>query len=322
LHALPQLTATVGREEGKVPGAAEVAELVELFGRVSDPRKRRGVRHRIAAVLTVTVFAVLAGARNYRQIGDAVADLPQELLALAGVRRHRRSGWCQPPSEPTIRRVVEGIDAAQADALVGGWLRERLQRRGATGVATGIAMDGKVVRNSDAGDGDVRLFSALHHDQAVVIAQVQVPPDTNETTQVAALFDGVDLTGAVVTGDAAHTQHATAAYLVEQKHCDYLLQVKGNQPSLLAQVAAALPPAAPGSEHHLDIDTGHGRTVHRAIWTAPADSVDFPHVQQVFRVRRDVFDATGQRVSKEIGFWRRSCEQPRARWMSYIDPGS
>jgi DDE_Tnp_1-associated len=108
-HALPQLTAIVDREDGQGPGAADVAELVELFGRVSDPRKPRGVRHRIAAVLTVTVFAVLAGARNYRQIGDAVADLPQELLTLAGVRRHRRGGRCQPPSEPTIRRVVEGM---------------------------------------------------------------------------------------------------------------------------------------------------------------------------------------------------------------------
>jgi len=112
-HALPQLTATAGREDGQLPGAADVAELAGLSGRVSDPRKPRGVRHRIAAVLTVTVFAVLAGARNYRLIGDAVADLPEELLALAAVRRHRRTGWCQPPSEPTIRRVVEGIDTAQ-----------------------------------------------------------------------------------------------------------------------------------------------------------------------------------------------------------------
>jgi hypothetical protein len=61
----------------------------------------------------------------------------------------------------------------------------------------------------------------------------------NEITQVGALFDGVDLAGVVVTGEAAHPQHATARYLVEQKHCDCLLQVKGNQPGLLAEVLAA-----------------------------------------------------------------------------------
>jgi hypothetical protein len=40
-------------------------------------------------------------------------------------------------------------------------------------------VDDKVVRNSDAGTGDARLFFALHHDPAVVIAQVHVPADTN-----------------------------------------------------------------------------------------------------------------------------------------------
>jgi hypothetical protein len=58
-------------------GVAGVGQLVGLFARVPDPRKPRGVRHRIAAVLTVTVFAVLTGARNYRQIADAAADLPR-----------------------------------------------------------------------------------------------------------------------------------------------------------------------------------------------------------------------------------------------------
>lgn len=90
------------------------------------------------------------------------------------------------------------------------------------------------------------------------------------------------------------------AYLVEQKGCDYLFTVGGNQPDLLAEVAATLPSAAPGSEHHLDIGSGHGRTVHRAIWIAPADGIGLPHARQVLRIRRDVFDTGGQRISKEI----------------------
>ena len=38
-----------------------VHALVEMLGMVADPRKPRGVRHRIGAVLAVTVFAALAG---------------------------------------------------------------------------------------------------------------------------------------------------------------------------------------------------------------------------------------------------------------------
>jgi predicted transposase YbfD/YdcC len=70
-------------------------------------------------------------------------------------------------------------------------------------------------------------------------------------------------------------------------------------PSLLAGVSSKLSTATdPG--HHLDIDHSHGRVVHRQIWTTDATGIDFPHAEQVFRIRRDVFDHTGQRISKDI----------------------
>jgi len=40
--------------------------------------------------------------------------------------------------------------------------------------------------------------------------------------------------------------------------------------------------------------------VHRQIWATDADGIDFPAAAQVFRIRRDVFDPSGQRISKEI----------------------
>ena len=54
-----------------------------------------------------------------------------------------------------------------------------------------------------------------------------------------ALFTGTDLTGMVITGDAAHAQHATAAYLTAQRGGHYALTVKGNQPTPLAHPGAA-----------------------------------------------------------------------------------
>ena len=70
-------------------------------------------------------------------------------------------------------------------------------------------------------------------------------------------------------------------------------------PSLLHDVAVKLF-TADNPRHHLDIDQSHGRTVHRQIWTTDAEGIDFPHAAQVFKIRRDVFDHTGQRISKEI----------------------
>jgi hypothetical protein len=53
-------------------------------------------------------------------------------------------------------------------------------------------------------DGQVKLFAALLHEEKVIIAQGRIPDQTNEITQVQELLDLVDLTGAVVTADAAH----------------------------------------------------------------------------------------------------------------------
>jgi hypothetical protein len=102
----------------------------------------------------------------------------------------------------------------------------------------------------------------------------------------------------VVTGDAARTRHATAEYLIG-RDADYVLTLKANQPILLGQVAAKLFATADGPRHREE-DGSHGRIVHRQIQAAPADGIDFPGAAQIFRMRRDVFDLAGQRLSKEV----------------------
>lgn len=96
----------------------QVAALAGLFGQVSDPRKARGVRHRLSAVLTVLTMALLCGARNFRQAADRVAELPQSLLAAAGARRHPVLGIRIAPGRDTLRRLVEAVDAAAMDHLM------------------------------------------------------------------------------------------------------------------------------------------------------------------------------------------------------------
>jgi hypothetical protein len=123
-----------------VPGLQVISALRQLFGQLIDPRRPRGVRHKLASVLTITVLTALAGAGNFRQAGDQAADLPETLLAAAGARISPRTGQREPPSAATIRRVVEGIDAAHADALVGRWLAACVAAARAQTATTGEAV--------------------------------------------------------------------------------------------------------------------------------------------------------------------------------------
>ena len=203
-----------------------------MLAQVADPRKRRGRRFTLAFTLAVAVVCVLAGARSFREIGDQAADLPQDMLAALGGVPCPLRRRIPVPSEKRIRTLLQDLDGDALDVIIGGWLRSLAA--GEAGPQDGppehVAIDGKWLRG--VGDGPVKLFSALQHGDGVIIAQTRIPDDTNETTQVKALLDPVDLTGAVVTADAAHASRETAAYIAGARGADYLLTVKGNTPGL------------------------------------------------------------------------------------------
>ena len=48
---------------------------------VPDPRDPRGIRHRLAVILSIAVLATLRGATSLVTIGEVAAELPEEALA-------------------------------------------------------------------------------------------------------------------------------------------------------------------------------------------------------------------------------------------------
>jgi predicted transposase YbfD/YdcC len=291
-----RVTAVTSNDED-VPG------LLEVLAQVRDPRKRRGRRFGLVFLLAVAVVCVLAGAKNFREIGDQAADLPQELLARLGGRPRPLLRRITVPSEKRIRTLLQALDATALDMLAGGWLRALAGAGCLEPLLTAIAIDGKWLRG--VGDGQVKLFAAMLHDEKVMIAQHRIPDDTNEITQVKDLLDPVDLAGAVVTADAAHAQHDTAAYIAGPaaeggRDADYLLTVKGNQPGLQKAIYDKINAVGRAGPDHLSIDYSHGRIIKRSIWVTEAGGIRFPHARQVLRIRRDAYHLDGTAISKEI----------------------
>lgn len=289
---------TVTSADDELPG------LLEVLGQVPDPRRRRGRRYTLVFLLAVAMACVLAGARNFREIGDQACDLPQEVLARLGGTPHPLLRTIIAPSEKRIRTVLQEIDAARLDELAGGWLRGLADAGRLENLLRAIAIDGKWLRG--IGDGQqVKLFAAMLHEDKVIIAQHAIPEDTNEITQVRQLLDPVDLAGAVVTGDAAHAQRGTAEYIAGcqdegNRGSAYFLFVKGNQPGLQRAVYDAIQARCPREPDHVEIDYGHGRIIKRSLRAADAAGIDFPHVTRAVRIRRDGYDAAGALISKEI----------------------
>src|SRR5262245_65800721 len=141
-----------------------------MLGRVTDRRSRRGRIYELVFLLAASLVAVLAGATNFRQISDHIADFPQSLLAKLGARWCWFRGALGWPSERTIRRVLENIDADELDRVAGEWLYRNARADDQGGLV--LAIDGKVLRGAWTDENEqFTLFSAMINGVGVTVAQ-------------------------------------------------------------------------------------------------------------------------------------------------------
>ena len=280
---------------------AGISSLLGMLASVTDPRSPQGIQHALEFVLAVCVVAMLAAAKNYAEIARHAADMPQPLLRKLGAEWCWFRFRCKHPSESTIRNVLTRIDAAALDRITGAWLAAHA-RKNAEGEWI-IAVDGKVMRGAWTDEnGKVTLFSAMLHREAVTIAQVRVPDGTNEITQAETLLNAAGIPegeSALVTLDAAHTQRETAEYIRGKPGWDYLMTVKGNQPSLQREVFDKILPLLPEAPHHVTEEHSRGRIKRWSCWITGAEGIDFPDARQAAFIRREIFEISGGRISKE-----------------------
>lgn len=162
---------------GEVPTAARQS-LLQALDSVPDPRHKRGVCHRFGAILFVSIYAVVAGARSFTAIAEWAAD------AVASTAQALPDVGISAPNATTIRRALSRAVGDDFDAVIGSWIAAQLA---ATPVAAGgtvwcraVAVDGKTLRGSRCGDGRARhLMACLDHGSGVVLGQVDVDIKTN-----------------------------------------------------------------------------------------------------------------------------------------------
>jgi hypothetical protein len=213
--------------------------LFAVLGTITDPRKRRGIRHQVQSVLAIAVCATLAGARSFTAIAEWAAEQSREVLLKLGCKRG------QPPCDRTVSRVLHAVDAAEVDRRTGAWVAQQVHLQGRA-----ISVDGKTLRGSrDGAKAAVHLLSAIVHGSGTVVAQVAVGAKTNEIPRLKDLLAELDLQGGVVTADALHTQRETARYIVEDKDAHYVFTVKDNQPTLRDDIETLHLDAFPPSAH-------------------------------------------------------------------------
>lgn len=283
------------------PIVIDMDGLRSYLARIPDPRKARGQRYRLVDVLTLLILAKLGGQDQIKGMVEWVKYRAASLIDLLKMPR------CSVPHQTTYERILARLDVAVVEQVLGQYLAQR------QGQNVCISIDGKTLRGTICSEipQGVHLLAAYEPQQGVVLLQVEVDGKENEISAAPRLLQQLDLNGCIVTADAMHTQVKLCDDIVTAGG-DYLLPVKANQPTLQQHIAEVFVPpiVMPGHscpplpiQHHQTITKQSGRIEYRYLSTTDAlnDYLDWPHVQQVFRLQRVVRHSNG-RLSYQVVF--------------------
>jgi hypothetical protein len=180
--------------------------LIEVLGRLPDPRRAPGKRHPLGAIWGLAVCAMRCGARRLYAISQRGRDHGREVSQALGFTGERTR------CVSTLHQVFSRLDREAFEGVLGQWLQERGWSESAA-----VAIDGKRLRgiHGDQLPG-VHLVAAYAHQAGIVVGQQAVGEKKNELDALPRLLDQLDLRGRVVTGDAQFTQRKVCQRIVAQ----------------------------------------------------------------------------------------------------------
>ncbi|MDE2379515.1 ISAs1 family transposase [Bradyrhizobium sp.] len=242
------------------PEKSRLRALLDHFAVIEDPREPWRVAHPLPEVLLLVVCGTIADCDDYEGIaawGEAHLSFLRRFLPYHhGV-----------PGARWLTLLMNRIDPGLFSEAFTAWVRESWPDRPDL-----VAIDGKTSRRShdrSAGKAPLHLVSAFATTSRLVLGQEAVADKAGETTAIPLLLERLAaagaLRGALVSIDAIAT-NPTIATAIRDAQADYLLAVKGNQPTLRTEIESFFAEAPPALlESVTDLDKGHGRIEQRTV---------------------------------------------------------
>ena len=259
--------------------------LFDAFSEIDDPRCEYKVEYNLAEILVIAICAVIACAESWEDIAQYAKSKEVWLRSFLALKHGI-------PSHDTFRRVFMLIDPTQFEQCFRHWIGRWLE----AAQVGHVAIDGKTVRHSfdrKREQSPLHLVSAWASEHRLVLGQVAVDSKSNEITAIPALLAGLDLSGGLVTIDAAGCQKTITQTILEQQ-ANYVLTVKGNQKRTMqametwfAEHAFAVPAALKPA---LDaFDERHGRLTRHRVFVYPVPTelnvfAEWPGAQSILAV--------------------------------------
>jgi hypothetical protein len=197
------------------------AKIQDHFAELTDPRVRK-VTYPLINVVVIAVCAVICGADDFVAIAEFGRKKNEWLARFLDLEEGI-------PSHDRFNAILAAIKPAEFEKCLLSWITALHE------ITDGqvIAIDGKTLRRSfDAASSKtaIHMVSAWATANHISLGQVVVDAKSNEITAIPKLLQILELSNCLVTIDAMGCQTTIARKIVEAEG-DYVLAVKGNQPS-------------------------------------------------------------------------------------------
>ncbi len=204
----------------------KIEELRAKLAKVEDPRRtdRGNIRHKLEDIIIIGLSTLICDGEDF----EDMEEFGKQRREWLGNFLELPNGI---PDSDTFRRVFERLDPKGLSECLYEWLS--CNRK--TGSV--IAVDGKTICGSGGhGHTAYHVVSAFVAENQMVLGEIAVPEKSNEITAVPKLLQSLEIGGSVVTADAMSCQKEIVEK-VREKKADYVIALKGNQPSMLEDVS-------------------------------------------------------------------------------------
>lgn len=204
--------------------AEQIHGLMESIEKeVPEFRRRQALAYPLAGLLCVVVMAAAQGVvRGPTDLAVYADTLSKGQLRALKFRRNRHTGKMRCPKKTVFTTLLHEVDDDLVERVL---LRWQAQILGPVQDKI-VIVDGKKVRHAG-----VEIVNAADS-QGRFLGSVITESKSNEVPAARLLLRGQDLLEKIVLTDALHTNEETARQILFEGGGDYLMTVKGNQPTL------------------------------------------------------------------------------------------
>jgi len=244
--------------------------IIERLEKVVDYRKGNAIRHKLTDILVIALLTFICNGNGYSAMHILGKNHESELRKFLELPNGI-------PSQDTFEEIFKYLNPKALSET----LRELISDSGGNTLNFDrllTSIDGKTLCGSKvAGGKAIHVVSAYASELRLVLGELATEAKSNEITAIPKLLDMICQKGMVITIDAMGTQTDIAEAIIE-KEADYVLSVKGNQPTLHTDITllaeyellnADKEELRENGQYERTIEKGHGRIETRECYISP-----------------------------------------------------